>query len=68
MPEELRDYALKTIQESWRGRKSRLKRRYYNPYPDDEARLQNCPKDVPLETFKSLLEYWGDEAVQVFEN
>ncbi|KAK1401722.1 hypothetical protein POM88_001327 [Heracleum sosnowskyi] len=64
IPEELRGYAMLSIQESWRGRKSRLKRAHYNCYPTDEARLENRPNNIPLETFKSLLEYWGDETVQ----
>ncbi|KAK1380317.1 hypothetical protein POM88_027061 [Heracleum sosnowskyi] len=64
IPEELRGYAMLSIQESWRGRKSRLKRAHYNCYPTDEARLENRPNGIPLATFKSLLEYWGDETVQ----
>ncbi|KAK1389672.1 hypothetical protein POM88_017850 [Heracleum sosnowskyi] len=39
-------------------------RAHYNPYLTDDARLENRPKGIPLETFKSLLEYWGDETVQ----
>ncbi|KAK1352117.1 hypothetical protein POM88_053621 [Heracleum sosnowskyi] len=27
-------------------------------------KLENRPNNIPLETFKSLLEYWGDETVQ----
>ncbi|XP_074348557.1 uncharacterized protein LOC141687246 [Apium graveolens] len=53
-----------TIQESWRGRRSRLKKAHYSRYDNDQDRLENRLDDVPLETFKALLEYWGDETVQ----
>lgn len=64
--EELRAWSMMTIQESWRGRKCRLKKAHYTPYDNDEDRLENRPEDVPLETFKSLIKYWGDAKVQVY--
>lgn len=66
IPEELREWCMLTIQESWRGRKSRLKKAHYTRYDNDQARLENRPEDIPLENFMALLEYWGDETVQVY--
>ncbi|XP_074352079.1 uncharacterized protein LOC141691240 [Apium graveolens] len=44
--------------------KCRVKTKYYNKYETDEERLERRPETVPLEDFKMLLRYWGDEAVQ----
>lgn len=50
--------------ELWRIHKSRFKVRYYTKYHTDEDRLKNRPQSIPLEKFKVLLKYWGDESVQ----
>lgn len=55
---------LRTMAELWRIHKSRVKAEYYTKYSTDVERLQNRPTSIPLEKFKVLLEYWGDEAVQ----
>lgn len=57
---------LQTIQSSWRTRKSRIKKAHYLAFQTDEERIENRPDEIPLESFKMLLEYWNDESVQVF--
>lgn len=54
-----------TINESWKQFKCHVKTKYYKKYETDEERLERRPETVPLEDFKMLLRYWGDEAVQV---
>lgn len=54
-----------TLNESWRRYKCRLKARYFKKYATDELRIENRPTTIPLEDFKLLLKYWGDETVQV---
>lgn len=58
-------WVLKSINADWRGYKSRLKAAHYTPYTTDEERLENRPDEIPLEDFKLVLKYWGDEDVQV---
>jgi len=43
-----------------------MKARYYKKYPTDEQRLANRPNTIPLEDFRMLIKYWGDESVQVW--
>ncbi|WOH08469.1 hypothetical protein DCAR_0727910 [Daucus carota subsp. sativus] len=61
IPEEGKDWIMKTIDESWRVYKSRFKAQYYTKYDTDEDRLKNRPQHISLEQFKSLIAYWGDE-------
>lgn len=56
---------LRTICDAWRQYKSRAKGRYYYKYKTDEERIAKRPTKIPLEEFKVLLQYWGDEEVQV---
>ncbi|KAL8094405.1 hypothetical protein AgCh_036076 [Apium graveolens] len=62
--EEGKGWVLRTMAELWRIHKSRVKAEYYTKYSTDKERLQNMPASIPLEKFKVLLEYWGDEDVQ----
>lgn len=55
---------LKGICENWRVYKSRFKAQYYSKYETDEERIRNRSQRVPLEQFKMLLQYWGDEDVK----
>nr|XP_017245333.1 PREDICTED: uncharacterized protein LOC108216991 [Daucus carota subsp. sativus] len=64
IPEEGKDWIMKTIDESWRVYKSRFKAHYYTKYDTDEDRLKNRPQHISLEQFKSLIAYWGDEFVK----
>ncbi|XP_063939733.1 uncharacterized protein LOC135148442 [Daucus carota subsp. sativus] len=64
IPEEGKDWVLKTICDAWRMYKSRFKAEYYTKYDNDEDRLKNRPQSIPLEKFKILLQYWGDEKIK----
>lgn len=44
--------------------KSRFKAEYYTKYDNDEERLKRRPQSIPLEKFKILLQYWGDEKIK----
>lgn len=54
-----------TLNEAWKQYKCRFKGKYYKKYSTDEERMENRPETVPLEDFKMLMKYWGDESVQV---
>ena len=56
---------LKSINSAWKGYKSRTKTAHYTAYATDEERLENRPEEIPLEEFKLLLQYWGDEDIKV---
>ncbi|KAK1369068.1 hypothetical protein POM88_035160 [Heracleum sosnowskyi] len=40
------------------------KKKYYKKYETDDDRMANRPNTIPLEDFKLLVKYRGDEAVQ----
>ena len=63
--EEGHKWVLSMLNDSWRQYNSAIKARYYKKYSTDEERLANRPSTISLEDFKMLLDYWGDEAVQV---
>ena len=65
IPDELENWTIETIHSSWKTYKSRTKAGHFTAYENDEMRLANRPDDIPLETFKMLLEYWNDESVKV---
>ncbi|KAL8115335.1 hypothetical protein AgCh_021983 [Apium graveolens] len=67
LPEELKVWALKTIQHAWRGNKIRTKRARYLAFATDEERLANKPDEIPAEDFKVLLKYWGDPEIQALD-
>lgn len=56
----------KTIQASWRRYKSTIKKAHYKAFESDEERLEKRPDEIPLESFKMLLEYWNDDTIQVY--
>nr|XP_017233268.1 PREDICTED: uncharacterized protein LOC108207323 [Daucus carota subsp. sativus] len=64
IPEEGRTYTLRTIGALWRLHKARIKTDHYHKYDNDDDRLKNRPDVIPVEEFKVLLNYWGDEEVQ----
>lgn len=65
VPEDAKSWVKKTMSDQFRSYKSRIKRDHYSPYPTDEERLAHRPEEVPLSDWKILLNYWGDEKVQV---
>lgn len=50
---------------AWKLHKARMKQKFYSRYESDEERLENRTERIPLEDFKMLLKYWGDESVKV---
>ncbi|XP_065877304.1 uncharacterized protein [Euphorbia lathyris] len=64
IPEEGKPWVMRTIRDAWRVYKSRIKEKHYSLYDNDEERIQHKPKDIPLEEFKTLLQYWADKKVQ----
>ncbi|KAL6582650.1 hypothetical protein OROMI_004728 [Orobanche minor] len=64
IPQEGRDWVMRTICDLWRLHKSRTKARYYLSKDNDEDRIANKPDKIPLEEFKALLVYWADEHTQ----
>ncbi|KAK1396324.1 hypothetical protein POM88_006187 [Heracleum sosnowskyi] len=64
IPDNGRHWVDKTISTSWRVYKSRVKKKYYKKYETDDDRMANRPNTIPLEDFKLLVKYRGDEAVQ----
>ncbi|KAK1402365.1 hypothetical protein POM88_001970 [Heracleum sosnowskyi] len=64
IPDELKGWVIESIHASSRGYKGRIKEAHFTAFDNDEMRLENRPDDIPLESFKMLLEYWNDETVQ----
>ncbi|KAK1380994.1 hypothetical protein POM88_027738 [Heracleum sosnowskyi] len=64
IPDELECWVIESIHASWRGYKGRIKEAHFTAFDNDEMRLENRLDDIPLESFKMLLEYWNDDTVQ----
>nr|XP_017228538.1 PREDICTED: uncharacterized protein LOC108203844 [Daucus carota subsp. sativus] len=64
IPDEGKRWVYNTLNDAWRVYKSRVKAKHYNAFITDEERIEKRPDDIPLEDFKMLLKYWGDEEVQ----
>ncbi|WCJ37839.1 hypothetical protein M5689_018938 [Euphorbia peplus] len=64
IPEEGKPWVMHTIREAWKAYKCRIKANHYTCYDNDDERLEHKPDDIPLEEFKTLLNYWADEKVQ----
>ncbi|GER26108.1 plant transposase, partial [Striga asiatica] len=62
--EEGKDYVLSSIGALWRTHKSRIKKRHYSKYDNDEERWENQPRSIPDEDFTELLNYWDLEEVK----
>ncbi|KAK9682087.1 hypothetical protein RND81_10G049100 [Saponaria officinalis] len=58
VPDEGKDWVLRTIGAAWRLHKCRFKRKHYYLYKDDKTRWQNRSKRVPDEDFITLLATW----------
>ena len=54
-----------TIREAWRRHRSDLKMTYYDPYDNDEVRMENRPGHIPECQFRELLKYWKSEKFKV---
>ncbi|KAH9603542.1 hypothetical protein KSS87_015574, partial [Heliosperma pusillum] len=58
VPEEGKNWVLRTIGAAWRIHKCRFKRKHYYSYKDDKTRWQNKSKRVLDENFINLLAKW----------
>ncbi|KAH0725313.1 hypothetical protein KY284_001178 [Solanum tuberosum] len=61
IPEAAKDWALVTIREAWRRHRSDLKINYYDPYDNDEIRMEKKLGHIPECQFRELLKYWKSE-------
>ncbi|KAM3204717.1 hypothetical protein P3L10_028127 [Capsicum annuum] len=52
---------MNAIDSAFRGYKSRLKKKQYYAYPNDEIRMANRPKTVPEPVFADFLLYWNSK-------
>ncbi|KAL2942246.1 putative inosamine-phosphate amidinotransferase 2 [Bienertia sinuspersici] len=59
VPEQGREWVLKTIGAAWRIHKCRFKKKHYYRYPNNKLRWLNRPKRVPDDDFKKLLILWN---------
>ncbi|XP_060194941.1 uncharacterized protein LOC132624133 [Lycium barbarum] len=64
IPEAAKEWALDAIESAWRTYESRLKKKHYYAYANDELRMAKRPKNVSECQFKDLLEYWNSETAQ----
>nr|XP_043611982.1 uncharacterized protein LOC122583666 [Erigeron canadensis] len=58
VPNSARDWVLMTIGASWRGHKSRVKKKHFYKYKDNKTRWQNRPDGIPAKDFSDLLKLW----------
>ncbi|KAL2921266.1 WD repeat-containing protein pop1 [Bienertia sinuspersici] len=59
VPEQGREWVLKTVGAAWRIHKCRFKKKRYYRYPNNKLRWLNRPKRVPDDDFKKLLILWN---------
>ncbi|XP_060209187.1 uncharacterized protein LOC132636365 isoform X2 [Lycium barbarum] len=64
IPDIAKKWTLGRIQNAWRRRKRDLKKIHFEPYANDEIRMEKRPDDVPASQFKELLKYWNSEKAQ----
>ncbi|KAL6582411.1 hypothetical protein OROMI_006425 [Orobanche minor] len=68
IPDEAKKWVYTTLNDAWRGYKSRTKGKYYSRLKTEEEIIAEKPEEIPTEDFKILLKYWGDEEVQALAN
>ncbi|KAH0722326.1 hypothetical protein KY290_005007 [Solanum tuberosum] len=61
IPEAAYNWTMVTIREAWRRHRSDLKMTYYDPYDNDEVRMENRPGHILECQFRELLKYWKSE-------
>ncbi|XP_060175222.1 uncharacterized protein LOC132605956 isoform X2 [Lycium barbarum] len=63
IPKIAKKWTLGVIQGAWRRRKHDLKIDHFDPYANDEIRMEKRPDDVPTSQFKELLKYWNSKNI-----
>ncbi|KAL2933639.1 Acetylglutamate kinase [Bienertia sinuspersici] len=61
VPTEGRKWAMETMDDKWRAYKCRMKSLHYYAYETDAERLKSCPKTMPENQFRALINYWNSE-------
>ncbi|KAL2935256.1 RNA polymerase-binding transcription factor DksA [Bienertia sinuspersici] len=64
VPTEGRKWAMETMDDQWRAYKRRMKSLHYYAYETNAERLKSCPKTMPKNHFRALLNYWNSEPVK----
>ncbi|KAL6546384.1 hypothetical protein OROMI_022105 [Orobanche minor] len=59
IPDEAKKWVYTTLNDAWRGYKSRTKGKYYSSLKTEEEMIAEKPEEIPTEDFKILLKYWG---------
>ncbi|GER38827.1 plant transposase, partial [Striga asiatica] len=62
--DEGKEYVLSSIGALWRAHKSRIKKKHYFQYDNDEDRWDGRPESISDTQFKDLLNYWNLEEVK----
>ncbi|XP_065870332.1 uncharacterized protein [Euphorbia lathyris] len=62
--EDGRPWVMTTISGAWRVYKSRIKKKHYTAYDNDDERRKNRPDFLSDEQFETLLQFWNDDKVK----
>ncbi|KAK9668623.1 hypothetical protein RND81_13G076100 [Saponaria officinalis] len=65
VPDEGKDWVIRTIGDTWRIHKCRFKKTHYYAYNDDKTRWKNRSKRVPDQDFLKLLSTWKKKSEKV---
>ncbi|XP_065864683.1 uncharacterized protein [Euphorbia lathyris] len=55
---------MRSICDTWRVYKSRIKKKHYKAYDNDDARRENRPNFLSDKEFETLLKFWNDVKVK----
>nr|XP_009780153.1 PREDICTED: uncharacterized protein LOC104229247 isoform X2 [Nicotiana sylvestris] len=59
--EGAKKWVFQSISNAWRKYKNQLYKDHFEPYENDEFRMENRPVDVPDSQFRELLRYWNSD-------
>ncbi|XLS43362.1 hypothetical protein HN51_000227 [Arachis hypogaea] len=62
--ERAKGWVFKTLGSSWRTYKSRLKNQYFKENMPLVYNIKNCPRTVPLEHWKILVQFWSLDMIK----
>ncbi|XP_025618569.1 uncharacterized protein [Arachis hypogaea] len=66
--ERAKGWVFKTLDSSWRTYKSRLKNQYFKKNMPLVYNIKNCPRTVPLEHWKILVQFWSLDMIKAMKN
>ncbi|KAM3383000.1 hypothetical protein P3S68_008575 [Capsicum galapagoense] len=64
IPNNRKDWAMRSINVVFRGYKSRIKKDHFYAYTSDEIRMVKRPTSIPEPVFEDLLKYWNSEEAE----